>query len=249
MEGTEHYLVRLGPYRSGDRRTDGVVVTFVNVTTLIRSEERQLLLIGELQHRTRNLLAVVQSIGYQTLGKGGTYEDFATRLAALGRVQSLIGDTTRESIELVDLVRLELRAVGAADGGASISGPSVPLGLDLVQTMGLALHELATNAVKYGALKESQGQLAISWKLLQDDRDGKRLILHWQESGVAIAQKPERKGFGRDLIEKALTYTLRAKTTLTFGADGVFCGIEIPLTSQAADQPNQLDQDSEREIS
>src|ERR1700749_1893316 len=80
------------------------------------AQDRQRLLISELQHRTRNLLAIVQSIGKQTLGKGGTYADFTTRLAALSRVQGLIGDTTEDGIDLGDLVRLELRAVGAADG-------------------------------------------------------------------------------------------------------------------------------------
>ncbi|MGY4363547.1 two-component system CheB/CheR fusion protein [Bradyrhizobium sp. i1.7.7] len=78
-EGTEHYLARLGPYRDGDHKTEGVVVTFVNVTSLTRSEARQRVLIAELQHRTRNLLTVVQSIGRQTLGKGGTYADFTNK--------------------------------------------------------------------------------------------------------------------------------------------------------------------------
>lgn len=236
---SEHYLVRLGPYRSADRSTDGVVVTFVNVTSLTRSEDRQRLLISELQHRTRNLLAVVQSIGQQTLGKGGTYADFSSRLGALSRVQGLIGDTTQESIDLGDLVRLELRAVGADENVATVKGPRVPLSLDVVQTMGLALHELATNAIKYGALKNGQGKLLIAWDLQQESAADRRVVLNWEESGVAIQQKPDRKGFGRELIERALTFTLRAKTNLMFGADGVSCRIEIPLAPQLANKSNE----------
>jgi two-component system CheB/CheR fusion protein len=236
VDGTESYLVRMGPYRNGDHKTEGVVVTFVNVTSLTRSEARQRVLIAELQHRTRNLLTVVQSIGQQTLGKGGTFADFTTRLAALSRVQGLIGDTTQDTIDLGDLVRLELHAIGAADDKAIISGPAVPLSLDLVQTMGLALHELATNAVKHGALKGSKGSLSVSWDIRQDKSGPRRVVLHWRESGVAIEQKPTRLGFGRQLLEKALSFELRAKTNLAFEKDGVSCRIEIPISTREEPQ-------------
>ena len=95
-EQSTHYLVRLAPYRDADKVIEGVVVTFIDVTTLTQSEERQRVLIGELQHRTRNLLAVVQSLVHQTLGKGGSVEGLTTRLQALGRVQSLIGEAFEE---------------------------------------------------------------------------------------------------------------------------------------------------------
>jgi two-component system CheB/CheR fusion protein len=205
---------------------------------LTRSEARQRVLIAELQHRTRNLLTVVQSVGQQTLGKGRTYADFTTRLAALSRVQSLIGDTTQNAIDLGDLVRLELQAVGAAEGKATISGPAVPLSLDLVQTMGLALHELATNAVKHGALKELKGRLSISWEMRQDASHARRVVLHWRESGVTVEQKPTRLGFGRQLIEKALSFELHATTKLTFEKDGVACRIEIPISSSEGARAN-----------
>jgi two-component system CheB/CheR fusion protein len=228
-DGTTHYLVRLGPYVDGDDRTEGVVITFVNITSLIRSESRQHLLIAELQHRTRNLLTVVQSIGQQTLGKGGTYSDFTKRLAALSRVQGLIGDTTSEAIDLEDLVRLELQAIGADATKVTISGPPVPLGLDIIQTMGLALHELATNAVKHGALKDDRGNLLITWELVGREPEGQRVALTWRESGVAIPQKPTKQGFGRQLIEKALSFELKANTDLAFEKDGIRCRVEIPI--------------------
>ena len=192
------------------------MVTFIDVTTLTRSEARQQVLIGELQHRTRNLLAVVQSVAQQTLGKGASLEGFTNRLAALGRVQSLVGGAMDDHIDLGDIVRLELQAIGASDGKISISGPPVPLGFELVQTVGLALHELATNALKYGALANDPGRLAISWTVQSNGQDMPVLLLDWQESGLTHLPKPTRRGFGRDLIEKALQFTLKAKVRPIF---------------------------------
>jgi two-component system, chemotaxis family, CheB/CheR fusion protein len=202
----------------------------------LRSEARQRLLIAELQHRTRNLLAVVQSVAQQTLGKGGSLDGFTARLAALGRVQSLVGGAMEDHIDLGEIVHLELQAVGAADGKVSISGPQVRLGFELVQTLGLALHELATNAVKYGALKVETGRIDISWTIRGHEQDGPVLALDWLETGVPCLSPPTRSGFGRELIEKALRFTLRAKTKLSFGLDGVSCHIELPLAQPAAEQ-------------
>jgi len=224
-----HYFVRLAPYRDGDLRIEGVVVTFIDVTSLTHSEAKQRILIAELQHRTRNLLSVVQSLAQQTLGKGGSLQGFSTRLAALGRVQSLVSGAMDDHIDLADILRLELQAVGASDERLTISGPPVALGFELIQTFGLALHELATNAVKHGALKDGRGELDISWKVQSNGRGASTLVLSWKESGVPKFPKPSRKGFGRDLLEKALAYTLKAKTDISFGEDGVLCRIELPL--------------------
>jgi two-component system, chemotaxis family, CheB/CheR fusion protein len=219
-DGNAHYLVRLAPYRNGDPKTEGVVVAFVDVTSLTQAEAHQRVLLAEVQHRTRNLLAVVQSIAAQTLGKGGTLEGFSTRLAALGRVQGLISHSTSEEIELAEIVRLELQAHGAGEAAnVLVDGPPVTLGLENVQVFALALHELATNAVKYGALKESSGQLEVVWAVRQT-ADEPLLHLTWRESGVAMPQQPPPRGYGRKLIEQALTFALRAKTELTFGEDG-----------------------------
>lgn len=225
-----HYLVRIGPYRDASQRTEGVVVTFVEISNLARSEARQQMLIAELQHRTRNLLGIVQSIAQQTLGKGGSLDAFAIRLAALGRLQSLVGDGAKDEIDLADIVRLEIQVMGAQlDGKVKIAGPRVPLGFELVQTFGLALHELATNAMKYGALKEASGRLDVSWDVIRDEESGGALVLEWIESGVSNMPEPSHKGFGRELIEQALGFTMKAKARLEFGSDGLLCKIEMPL--------------------
>jgi two-component sensor histidine kinase len=100
-----------------------------------------------------------------------------------------------------------------------------------VQNFALALHELATNAVKYGALKGDTGQLAVTWLVTRDQRDRPHLTLSWIESGVPI--QPDtvtRRGYGRELIENALSYALNAKTEYVLGDDGVHCRIELPLS-------------------
>jgi two-component system CheB/CheR fusion protein len=235
-----HYLMRLGPYRNGDQRVAGVVVSFVDVTNLTRAEAHQRVLLAEVQHRTRNLLAVVQSIATQTVGRGGPVGDFSSRLAALGRVQSLISQASNDEIDLGDIVRLELDAHGGGlDDNVSIAGPPVPLSFECVQTLALALHELATNAVKYGALNEGSGKLAIAWAVERNEANEPLLRLTWQESGVAMPADTSRSGYGRKLIERALTFTLRARTELSFGQDGVYCRIEIPLPAQEDSAPNR----------
>ncbi|MET4022691.1 CheR family methyltransferase [Bradyrhizobium sp. S3.2.12] len=224
-----HYLVRLAPYRDGDRTIQGVVVTFIDVTSLTHSEARQRVLIAELQHRTRNLLSIVQALAQQTLGNGGSLQEFSTRLAALGRVQSLVTKASDDQLDLGDIIRSELQAVGAADNKVSVSGPAVPLGFELVQMIGLALHELTTNAVKHGALKDGQGRLDVSWRVQRNGRSAPNLLLTWKESGVPKLSKTAQKGFGRNLIERALAHTSGAKTEFRFGEDGISCQIEMPL--------------------
>jgi two-component system CheB/CheR fusion protein len=228
--GTAHYLVRLGPYRDSDKRTVGVVVTFLNVTTLTRAEAGQRMLIAELQHRTRNLLAIVQSIATQTLDGGQSFDSFLMRLAALGRLQELTGQVADNKFDLADIINMELQAHAGSDNGkAVVAGPPVALDLEQVQLLALALHELATNALKYGALKHDGGRLEIRWSTEPQEQADGLLVLIWRESGVVMPPDTSRNGFGRKLIEQALTFTLRAKSQLVFGEDGVSWRIEIPL--------------------
>ncbi|RZF30970.1 chemotaxis protein CheR [Paraburkholderia sp. UYCP14C] len=231
-DGTTHFLVRIAPYRNGERATDGVVVAFVDVTGMIHAEERQDVLIAELQHRTRNLLAVIQSIAQQTLPADASLETFSSRLAALGRLQGLIGEGNGDLINLRDIVRLEFDALGVADSDRiAVTGAPVPLGFRNVQTVALVLHELATNAVKYGALRDEQARLEVRWKVQRAASGAALLVIDWTESGLRTVPDSSRTGFGRRLIEKALQFTLQASTELAFNTDGVSCHIEIPLPS------------------
>jgi len=237
MDG-QHYLVRLAPYRDGHQRTDGVVVAFVNVTTLQRAEERQQVLIAELQHRTRNLLGVVQAIAGRTLGKDPSLQKYLQRLSALGRLQSLLGKANGDLIDFEEIIRLELQAIGAGkESRITISGPRIFINFESMQTVALAIHELATNAVKYGALMQDGAKLSVQWQIDPDSAASRTLVLDWWETGLVVAPDVSRKGYGRELIEHAVSYSLRAKTALAFNDDSVHCRIEIPMSNTSFSDP------------
>lgn len=229
------YDVRMRPYRTVDDKIDGVVITFVDVSAQKQAAERMDLMVGELQHRTRNLLAMVQSIASQTIEHSVSLEvfrqTFVDRLAALSRVQSLLSQTDMGGISFGALVRLELEALGARNG-VSVEGPEVILPLSTIQTLALALHELATNARKYGALASETGKLSIRWELKIDEEGKRAILIRWSEDGtLETSGKPANPdgGYGRILIEKALPYTLHAKTSFELGGGKLRCTIEVPI--------------------
>jgi PAS domain S-box-containing protein len=200
--------------------------------------DRQQVLLAELQHRTRNLLAVVQSLARKTMRSSGSLEDFSTefesRLRALSRVQGLIARMNYDAVELRPLIEAELAAHG--DGQADkvqVEGPPVVLPAPAAQALALAVHELATNAVKYGAIGKPAGHLSVTWHVEEDEHGTARVTLEWRESGVEIPQseQPRRKGYGMELIKRALPYQLNAKTDLVFGEDGVRCLIAVPVAT------------------
>lgn len=205
---------------------------YSDITEEKRTGLRLETLVNELQHRSRNLLGVITSVANQTLSQGGSMADFEIRLGALGRAHGLLSQFGSDTVELGALVRLELAAhVSAAPPKVVVAGPTVHLTARQVQNFALALHELSTNAVKYGALKRDTGRLSVTWALTRDQRDRRRLLLNWIESGVPIQHATvTRRGYGRELIENALTYALRARTEYVLGEDGVRCQIELPLT-------------------
>ena len=227
------------PFRNADGDIDGVVAILQNVDAEKRVEQAKELLIAELQHRTRNLLAVVSSLAEETIASSSSLADFSVaftnRLAALSRVQSLLSRVDAQAVTIDALVRLELHALGAEPDGQRvvIDGPAVALPNRSVQILALVLHELATNARKHGALCRPEGQLAVTWHVKQDaGRD--RLMLDWHERGIEIRMEEvdrRRIGFGRRLIEEALPYQLDAQTRLDFTPNEVRCSVAMELTS------------------
>jgi PAS domain S-box-containing protein len=214
------------------------VGTMTDIDDLRRLQDRQQVMMSELQHRTRNVLAVVQAIARKTFRQTGTaetfMEEFEDRLAALSRIQSLLAQVERQVIQLRDLIEAELAAQSGEKIEAAkinINGPSVALPALAAQTIGLAIHELATNAVKYGALAQSNGKLDIEWNI---DEQGPvpRVKLNWIERNVRMpAEQPKRKGYGSELILRALPAQLDAPTELVFNLDGVSCTITVPLAT------------------
>lgn len=205
-------------------------------------ENRQQILVRELQHRTRNLIGVVRSVAEKTARNSATLEDFRPRfrdrLEALARVQGLLSRTDDVArVTFGELIRSELAAMDGDLERVRLDGPpGVILRSSTVQTLAMALHELATNAMKYGALAQPAGTLTITWRTTASDGGG-RPVLHidWREAGVVMpaADAPARgSGQGRDLIEKALPYQLNAKTTYTLKSDGVHCTITLPISNR-----------------
>ena len=133
------------------------------------------------------------------------------------------------------MIRDELVAVAAREEQLEIEGPPLSLRREAAEAFALALHELTTNAVKYGALSDPGGRLAVRWRVLNTGQ-GRKLALEWRESGVrALDVAPSRSGFGRELIERGLPYELGASTSLEFARGGVKATIELPLTDKIAD--------------
>lgn len=208
------------------------------------SEQRLQVLVAELQHRTRNLIAVVGALAGKTREESSSLDDFQSRfldrLQAIARVQGVLSRASGDrGIAFDELLHTELQALGALDDPrdrVALDGPTdVELRAGNVQTLALALHELATNAMKYGALATPGGRLAVSWRVV--GAGSPRLEVEWRETGVDTsgqhATLPDR-GYGRELIERALPYQLNARTRYELRPDGAFCSIAVPLSKTTA---------------
>lgn len=207
---------------------------------LRHGEQRLQVLVAELQHRTRNLIAVVSALAEKTRQESASLDDFQSRfdarLGAVARVQSLLSRTGKgDKVTFEALLRTELTALGVIDGHGervTLDGPAgIRLRSGTVQTFALALHELATNAIKYGALSGPSGKLEVRWRLAAAPRP--QLEVQWRESGVVMPDAdalPRGGGYGRELIERALPYQLEATTHYEMGPDGVCCSIAVPVS-------------------
>lgn len=239
--GYRWHQTRARPVTGSIGGTTDWVGTMTDIDDLRTLKDRQQVMMAELQHRTRNLLAVVQSIATQTIRNSASVEafgtEFAGRLRALSRVQSVLATADHADIDLRSLVVAELDAHaehGTATDKIIVDGPSVALPAISAQAFGLALHELATNAVKYGALAQPEGRMSVVWKVAEED-GRHRAVLEWHETGVVMPEPgaARRKGYGSELIERALPYQLRAQTRLEYRDDGVFCAISVPIEGAA----------------
>lgn len=215
--------------------------TSTDMQELKEMQERQSMLVNELQHRTRNLIGIVRSMADRTLSASASLEEFEPvfrdRLALLARVQGLLSRLSDgERVTLDTLIRSELGAIGAFDGAPDrivLNGSQdARLRSRTLQTFSMALHELATNAAKHGALSHDTGRLTISWREQVDPVSGEVwLHVDWRETGMhglMPVQTSVGGGQGRELIERALPYQLGARTTFDITPDGVHCTIAMP---------------------
>ncbi|MGJ4944023.1 sensor histidine kinase, partial [Bradyrhizobium sp. HKCCYLS1011] len=218
--------------RNGDGTIRGFLKIGQDVTERQRNEERQAVLLAELQHRVRNVLAMVGSLVNRG-DSGSTTREFRERLggriAALARTQALLTRGAGVGVDLESLIHDELLSQAADAARVTIGGPRLTLAPKAAEVLTLAIHELATNAVKYGALRVPTGRIASLWKV--EPVDGQSwLELDWQESGVEIApQQDRRKGFGTELITRRVPYELKGRGALDLDAGGLRCRIAFPL--------------------
>jgi PAS domain S-box-containing protein len=217
------------------RRLIGVVA---DVTDRLVAEERQTLLIRELHHRVKNTLATVQAIVGSTARTATSietfYEAFVGRIVSLAHTHSVLTEDTWQTASLRNLLTNELKpyAEGAMDGEAdtriALDGPTVHLASEVAVPIGMAIHELTTNAAKYGALSTRDGRVAITWGVLPDGPAG-TLHFHWRESGGPIVRPPSRHGFGSRLLQRVLSTQVRAEVSTEYPPEGFRLTMTAPL--------------------
>jgi two-component sensor histidine kinase len=197
-----------------------------------RAAEHQQLLINELNHRVKNTLATVQSIASQTLRAAGTPEQaqeaLEARLLALSRAHDVLTRENWEGANLTDVVQEALAPHQDEDRRVRILGPHVRLTPRMALALAMALQELATNAVKYGALSNRDGSIEVSWSV-QNGSQPPNLVLRWSETGGPKVGAPTRRGFGSRLIERSLAQDLNGDVEIAFRPDGVVCTVVAPI--------------------
>ncbi|MBL6457483.1 PAS domain-containing protein [Belnapia sp. T6] len=232
-DGDIRSILALGRvFRDASGRAVRVVGVNLDITDRVRAEERQALLTRELDHRAKNALAVVQAALRLTSREDP--DSFARavqgRVASLTRAHTLLAEGGWSGAELRSLLQGELEPFLGAAGQMLLEGPPVRLAAVAAQPIAMAVHELATNAMKYGALSAAGGQVAVHWRL-----EGDRLLIDWSESGgPPVAGAPTRRGFGGRVIEATLHGQLGGTVERSWRPGGLLCRIALPAARVTA---------------
>jgi len=217
----------------------GLVRKWVGVCIDIHSrkqaDEQLRLMVHELNHRVKNNLASVQAIAAQTLreskGFAEAKADFTARLSALARAHDVLTSENWEGATLAELFAavLEPHCSAAAPERCSLAGPGLWVNSKVALALSMAMHELGTNAAKYGAFSVAEGVVSVHWELEEAEGGSPRLRIEWRETGGPPVQAPSRRGFGSRLIERGLAAELRGDVRLEFDPAGVVCRIDVPF--------------------
>ena len=214
----------------------GAVNMLVDITDRKRAEEQQALLVRELHHRVKNTLATVQAIMGSTARSVDNIEDFKT--AIFGRIQSLakthllLADDVK-AVDFADILRSELDAFDSGIGGRiALQGPEVALTSQMAVSLGMAIHELTTNAAKHGALSVYGGRLEVTWSVTID-ATRRTLKFDWVESGGPPVAEPTREGFGSRLLDFVLPGQIQARTRIEYAPEGVRVHCSVPLPAES----------------
>jgi two-component system CheB/CheR fusion protein len=230
-----YFLARLTPYCDASGAIDGVVATFVDVTGLAKSEERQRTLVSELNHRVKNMLMVVMAIAQQTLTRAPSSDEFKTgffaRLQALARSHDLLSKENWGEVEVGQALRQALEPyMQPGQERITFAGPPVAIPPPLALSLGTIIGELAMNAVKHGALSNEAGKVAIAWsKESGDGREAPVLALTWRETGGPPVTPPAKTGFGVKVIKREAEYSHSGTAQFDFAPGGVSVRLELRL--------------------
>jgi len=231
--------VRSSPVWADEQQLLYVVRVVQDITERKAAERRQKLLIDELNHRVKNTLATVQSLATQTARAAPTPEQFREgfegRLIALSKAHDQLTVRHWESADLRTLISGSLAPYAAAGGERIVlRGEDLELRPRAVLTLAMAIHELTTNAAKYGALSAAGGRIEIRWQPV-DEEDRRLLSIDWTEQGGPPVVEPERRGFGSRLIEGSIAAELGGRARLAYAPDGLRCEMVIPLDTVAVE--------------
>ena len=231
------FLLSAGPLLNDAKEPIGSMVTLTDITARKRAEDQQTMLVAELNHRVKNILAIVQSVAGQTVRASSSLGSFSTafsgRVKALALAHDVLTRTRWIGIGLNELLTAVLEPhQGAGGARVTLQGPAVLLPAQAVMPLSMAMHELATNASKYGALSVPQGTVTIDW-ILRDD-GAPRVDVTWIERGGPKVESPGASGFGTKLIERVVGYDLDGKANLSFRPGGLRAVLSFPLKVDAA---------------
>jgi PAS domain S-box-containing protein len=209
----------------------GCVVAMVDLSQRKAAEKQQLLLMGELDHRVKNTLALVLSIAKRTASTEDTVQGFqsafASRIQALAATHNLLAEQSWKPVPLASIIRAELapHILGSFER-LVLQGPDYAVSPRAAIALGLVIHELATNAAKYGALSNAAGMVRIDIAPTQDDAT---IHLRWKESGGPRVATPQRMGFGHTVITRSMKFSAGGDASISYPEDGVLCDIRLPL--------------------
>lgn len=239
QDGTHWFELRVQPAAVGPERP-GIVSVAVDITEKRTAEREMRLMMRELTHRSKNLLAIVQSVAWQTARTAESIDafvdNFSARLVGLAQSHDLLVASAWRGVQLADLITAQLEHLSEEQmGRIKRSGPLLQLRPSTAQNVGMALHELVTNSIKYGALSTEAGHVAIEWIKIPDS-DPRLITLTWKETEGPTVVVPDHQGFGRIILERLVPRALGGDVRLEFAPTGIVWTLTAPLKALQPDE-------------
>ena len=242
----EYRIIRDGEVRWIESRSfisydsDGspqrIIGVNIDITERKRAEEHQRVLVAELDHRVKNVLATVSAVAGQTLETSSSMTHFVAaldgRIRSMATAHELLSTRQWRGMPMAELVRREFAAY-ASSNNTKIDGPEVMLSAEAGQAMAMVIHELVTNAAKYGALSTQSGRVSVRW--YRKLNGSAQLILVWQETGGPRVEAPKKSGYGTGVVRDLIPYEFGGTVDLSFAPEGVQCRLEIPFDRISSD--------------